>query len=209
MSWGNDLERFLERRGNEQVVALEPELIWWAGSPHPIVLKSPNGTFTLIRGKEVGPPHPELDLIEWLGCSALRFGMPNDEAIDGRPLWSRGLSEQLWAGEVLDSSWIAEFEERNRVHPYHQPELILGARHFIIPLKDNTLEVVADGFRVETTREPYYDVLLRLLPNLLGWGGTVSPGGVTRAHGSQAAACGLHRPSNPLFQARLERSHPP
>jgi hypothetical protein len=64
------------------------------------------------------------------------FGPPNDEALDGHPLRERGLLPYSQC-EVQKSTWIANFEKVNRVHPYHKASLLDGYRHFIFVFHDS------------------------------------------------------------------------
>jgi hypothetical protein len=59
------------------------------------------------------------------------FGGPNDEALRGHPLASRGLHAYA-AFEVENSSWIRLMEIRNRIHPHHNPERFSKLKHIII-----------------------------------------------------------------------------
>jgi hypothetical protein len=75
-------------------------------------------------------------------CEYLAFGMPNDEALNGHPLYGRGL-EFYSVHQVVDSSLIKALERRNAVHPRHDPQLYLkGMKHFIFTFQDSTLECV-------------------------------------------------------------------
>lgn len=70
------------------------------------------------------------------------FGSPNDEALRGHPLASRGLrSYSIF--EVKHSSWIEQLKEMNSVHPRHMPEVFDDYRHFVITFQDSTFECVA------------------------------------------------------------------
>lgn len=75
------------------------------------------------------------------------FGPPNDEALQGHPLFARGLR---WYGvyEVQDSSWIRLLERRNRGHDKHRPESYAALRHFAFTFHDSTFECIAHGYRV-------------------------------------------------------------
>ena len=86
-------------------------------------------------------------------CHAVRFGPPNDEAIHGHRLYHLGLRPYS-AFEVMNSSWIAEMEMANRVHPYHDVGAYRTRRHFIFTFHDTTLEFVAHGFKVAFRRGP-------------------------------------------------------
>lgn len=79
----------------------------------------------------------------------------------GSPLYARGLSTVLWAGEVLESQWIADLQRQNRVHPRHDPAaFVAGLRHFILPLKERTVEVVASGWQVLRSDDPAAELVL-------------------------------------------------
>ncbi|HEY3060258.1 MAG TPA: hypothetical protein VGL99_14960, partial [Chloroflexota bacterium] len=54
-----------------------------------------------------------------------------------------GCARCLWAGEILDSQWIAALETGNRVHPRHDPTHFTTLRHFVLPLKEKVVEVLS------------------------------------------------------------------
>jgi hypothetical protein len=57
-------------------------------------------------------------------------------------LHGRGL--RPYAAHVVEgSSWIAELETRNRVHPYHRPEAFASLRHYLLTFHDETFECLA------------------------------------------------------------------
>lgn len=77
-------------------------------------------------------------------CSIFTFGSPNDEALNGHPLYSRGLKPYS-VHFVEDSSWIDLLERRNSVHPMHDRKRFLeDKRHYIFTFHDSTLECVVD-----------------------------------------------------------------
>lgn len=77
------------------------------------------------------------------------FGPPNDEALDGHPLWGRGLGF-YGAFRVVDSSWIRGLVKMNSVHERHDPKVFERFEHYILTFHDSTLECVAEGFDFET-----------------------------------------------------------
>ena len=80
-------------------------------------------------------------------CSHM-FGYPNEEAFHGHPLACRGYRAfAVW--EVQKSSWIAQMEQMNRVHPAHTRESFDIWRHFIFGFHDSTFEIVARPFEFE------------------------------------------------------------
>jgi hypothetical protein len=54
----------------------------------------------------------------------------------------------LWFGEVLQSEWISTLERQNRVHQQHDPDRFARLTHFILPLKECTVEVVAASWEI-------------------------------------------------------------
>ena len=79
-------------------------------------------------------------------CNYFAFGAPNDEALGGHSLYSRGL-EHYSVHEVLGSSLIQMLEHRNSVHPRHDRESYLrDKKHYVFTFQDSTLEcVVSEG----------------------------------------------------------------
>jgi hypothetical protein len=133
------------------------------GAPLPHVLSSGNQTIVLFH---CGLDHdPEWDgktvttidthdnqerRFAWMrfdGVTACLFGPPNDEALNGHPLWGHGL-EFYQFHTVTNSGWIAELQERNRVHRHHKDELWYQLQHFVITFHDETLEVIARTYEV-------------------------------------------------------------
>lgn len=65
---------------------------------------------------------------------------PNDEARHGHRLAGAGLLQILWVGLVENSTLVAELEAQNAVHPRHRSSDYTNLRHFVLPLKENTVE---------------------------------------------------------------------
>jgi len=98
--------------------------------------------------KLVDPTSTEIESIGWVmfeGAYHVSLGPPNDEALSGHPLYGHGL-EYYAAHEVTNSVSVAEFENRNRVHPYHRPERFTSLRHVIITFHDETLECLCSAW---------------------------------------------------------------
>jgi hypothetical protein len=72
------------------------------------------------------------------------LGAPNNEALSGHPLYSRGLG-YYGIYEIIESSWIRSLERMNRVHPSHKPRHFEELRHFVFTFHDDTFECVARG----------------------------------------------------------------
>ena len=64
---------------------------------------------------------------------------PNDEARHTHPLYNAGLRSLLWAGEVAGSSTLRDINAALHRGPLH---------HYIVPLKEGVVEVLADTCEV-------------------------------------------------------------
>jgi hypothetical protein len=95
-------------------------------------------------------------------ATAHYFGMPNDEAMSGHPLYKLGLKAYSYF-EVIGSSWRDELERMNRVHPQHRKEHYSDVRHFIFTFHDTILEVLARSYSAEITNLPLLENLGRVL----------------------------------------------
>jgi len=77
-----------------------------------------------------------------------KFGYPNSEALQGHPYYNLGL-EAYKLFEVVGSDWVKHIEQRNRVHPFHNPIRYMMNKHFLIAFEDSTFECVALGMEIE------------------------------------------------------------
>jgi hypothetical protein len=82
-------------------------------------------------------------VIELHLCHYLVYGHPNDESLQGHPLFGMGL-DFYTVHRVKDSSLITLLERRNAGHPRHDKERFLSEKvHYVITFQDATLEFVA------------------------------------------------------------------
>lgn len=76
-------------------------------------------------------------------ADTIKFGSPNDESLGGHPLIKSGL-KYYSIHKVVNSSWIAELEKQNSVHPQHDKnKFVKDKHHYIFTFHDSTLELVA------------------------------------------------------------------
>lgn len=151
-------------RGEQYAVELTDVAEWDIGAPLPHVLAA-NGRVILVyylRGQPdsgwdgswvsvVNPAAPDavpLAVVEFAFVHDVKFGGPNDEAIEGHPLHGRGL-EPYAAHEVINSRWLAEAERINSVHPMHQGGWDERLHHYVFCFHDDTFECLAKAFHVE------------------------------------------------------------
>jgi hypothetical protein len=84
-------------------------------------------------------------VIEFARCLLTKFGLPNDEALPGHPLFRHGL-EAYGCFEVLNSRWRKEAEDQNRVQ---FPDTDYSSvRHFIFTFHDSSFECLANDLSV-------------------------------------------------------------
>lgn len=83
--------------------------------------------------------------LEFSRCSIAKFGYPNDEALGGHRLYSKGLGF-YGCFEVLESEWIAELRRRNEVG-FPEFRAFAEQRHFVITFHDSTFECIALHFQ--------------------------------------------------------------
>jgi hypothetical protein len=112
-----------------------------AGAPMPIVIGDDTTLFVRYYASD-----EQVVVVYFPLCKVYQFGSPNDEALGGHPLYGRGL-DFYSVHRVENSSWIAELEQRNSVHPRHEKKRFLkDLNHYVFTFHDSTLEcVVREG----------------------------------------------------------------
>jgi hypothetical protein len=124
------------------------------GCPSPQILAHEGGLLLayLIQSKPPfwgpGAQPDTYALIRFVWPQAHLFGPPNDEAMNGHPLYVKGLHAYS-CYQVFNSPWIRIMEQRNSVHPAHRPESFKDLVHYIFTFHDSTFECVAKSFEVK------------------------------------------------------------
>lgn len=86
----------------------------------------------------------QIAVIRFELCSYFAFGAPNDEAMGGHPLANLGL-KYYSVHEVYNSSLILMLEQRNSIHPSHDPTIFFkDKKHYVFTFKDSLLECVVN-----------------------------------------------------------------
>jgi len=177
-----DAERkFYLAKGEEAGVPLDWPVPWDAGAPIPHVLAA-NGLVYLAYlteiadpdwdGKNVkivspsNPSEERIALVKFESCRSHRLGDPNDEAMNGHPLWGRGL-EPYRAHIVENSTWVRQLMQCNSKHPYFSENHWRNCKHYLLMFHDETFECVADGFKIELHYEPFSKVLQTAVDRLV------------------------------------------
>jgi hypothetical protein len=146
------------------------------GAPIPVVLSSEHITVVafylenapanwggsairIVSEDTAGEP---LALVRFAPCYATMFGPPNDEAIQGHPLYERGVTP-YGAFVIENSSWIRRLERMNSAHVRHKPERFLARNHYVLSFHDTTFECVADGYTVEAHDSSVREILPKMI----------------------------------------------
>jgi hypothetical protein len=92
--------------------------------------------------------HAEPDVVfvvEFDGCIGAKTGLPSDTTLSGHRLWGKGLRYYV-AHEVEESEWLAEVGrlEKHR----SSPGWVAAHHHYVFTFHDETVECLAQGFRV-------------------------------------------------------------
>jgi len=124
------------------------------GAPLPIVLANDHGVVLSYWLPEVPPPYKSRGVESCAIVSFVRpavhlLGQPNDEAIEGHPLWGRGL-HIYGVFRVLNSSLIRSLEKMNSVHPRHNPDQYTSLSHYVFTFHDTCFECVAQSLSAES-----------------------------------------------------------
>jgi hypothetical protein len=128
----------------ERAVRTEiPGLRWSAGAPEPVLIAGETRTLFAFYRWEDGSSEDAVQTAEFVGCTSVTFGFPNDEALQGHPLWGRGL-EFYALHEVEESSWLDGVRSIEKAHPDSLAVLpFADTRHFVLTFHDTTLEALA------------------------------------------------------------------
>jgi hypothetical protein len=144
-------------RGESYAEAVDLGVVWDTGAPLPHVVSGSSRTVLLCRAAEpdadwdgtnvrsASPSDSDQAMFVEMtfdGCATTRFGSPNDEALNGHPLWGRGL-EFCRGHVVLNSSWLEEHITINSVHEHHPQATWRCLTHFFICFHDETFEALA------------------------------------------------------------------
>jgi hypothetical protein len=104
-----------------------------------------DGTHVKIVGSDT--ENENVAIVQFEMAYAHFFGPPNDEAIEGHPLYKLGLRPYS-ISRVEESTWIKEFVKRNSVHEFHRPDMLSTHSHFIFAFHDSTFECIAKGIKI-------------------------------------------------------------
>jgi hypothetical protein len=144
----------------ERIVPVLPGVRWDPNAPMATMITNDTGVTVLAVNPHEDDPSRDCVVFVWTGTTEAVMGGQNDEGRFSHRLYDRGLAGLNWAGLVEDSEWIAELRRTGQT----VAAKLLGPerarrdaeratpQHYILPLKENTIEVIAD--QVEVRRHP-------------------------------------------------------
>jgi hypothetical protein len=187
-AWRDALEQQLQaerdlaaERGEQYAKVIDIGARWDIGAPLPHLVSNRSRVFvvclasvpdpdwdgTYVRVVSPAEAHPSpFVVIEMWGCTEIRFGGPNDEAIHGHPLHGRG-PQGYRAHEVVNSAWIEEAIKVNSVHPHHSDAPFRQLHHYALLFHDEMLEALADGIESRLVTGTMTSILHDLASSLI------------------------------------------
>lgn len=112
------------------------------GAPCPAVHSEGHDLLCAYFINSTVAPVGSVAVLKFEGVLHYRFGYPNDEALQGHPLYQFGLKHYGFFA-VENSPLIGEIEKQNECHSQHRPGIYAKFRHWIVTFHDDTLEVIA------------------------------------------------------------------
>lgn len=122
---------------------------WEPSTPGAVLVASDLGETRLTLRAHVDDPDQSAVTLVFVGSLAARMEPKNDEALSGNSLYRAGLRDVSWIGEVIQSRLIANLEKKNRFDPLHDSRRFRQLRHWVVPLKEVLVEVVAEGIELQ------------------------------------------------------------
>ena len=120
---------------------------WSAGTPLPRVLS--NGSYTYLIYLTDANDHAVI--ASFKDSHSHRFGIVNDEAAMGHPLYAKGL--EIYQAHIIEhSEWLAELITMHQEHPQFSEKFWVGYKHYLLFFHDQIFEIIAKGFHIECSK---------------------------------------------------------
>ena len=92
----------------EQVDVLQVDVVWEPNVPQAVLLLDDLGKTVLALQPRGDDDHDRCVVFQWTGVRSATLAGPNDEAVSGYRLWSKGLRDVLWVGRVRNSELVRD-----------------------------------------------------------------------------------------------------
>ena len=100
---------------------------WSCGSPLPQVFSNGQSTYLTYLTDD----NDFAIIVTFNGSNSHRFGIVNDEAINGHPLYRKGL-EVYRAHIIQNSAWLQELKGIHKVHPCYLDRNWTVYQHYLL-----------------------------------------------------------------------------
>jgi hypothetical protein len=154
----------------EVAKTIDWELPWSGGAPCPQVFS--NGHVTMLTYLIDEPttidtvsPYESFGVVEFVRCHSHRFGIVNDEASDGHPLYGKGLQTYA-AHEIENLKWISELKQIHKVHPQFDERRWTKYKHYLLFFQDEIFECIAEGYKIEKLTDSLDEINLDIIKRL-------------------------------------------
>jgi len=136
---------------------------WSTGAPCPQVFSNGHETYLSYYTDEA---ENTLVLVTFFKSLSHRFGIVNDEALNGHPLYEKGL-ETYRAHIIENSRWIEEHKQIHKVHPNFTEKHWLDYKHILLSFHDEIFEIIFSGdHKKESFNSTMKDIALEVAKRL-------------------------------------------
>jgi hypothetical protein len=153
---------------------------WETGSPLPQVFSNGHKTFLTYLVNTIDPNWDgsyttmidnksadifPLCLVTFIRPHSHRYGIMNDEAANGHPLYSKGL--QIYSAHIVENStWIEELKTIHKAHPYYSDTRWTNRKHFLLFFHDEIFEIIAEDYKIEVFNSTFHDLAIEIASRL-------------------------------------------
>jgi hypothetical protein len=147
----------------ESVVPLDIGVVWDPNAPEAVLAANDMGVTALALYAHSDDEDQNPVVLVWRGSHYSSMGDPNDEALSGHRLYSKGLDSVAWVGQVHDSELVVTLEKQNSAHTAHDPARFAELSHYIVLTKEQVVEVVARGLSISRVAGRPRDAVIEAL----------------------------------------------
>ena len=145
------------------------------GAPAPLIISTDNNLYlSFYAGVQKTHLHERnmvadkgIFVLEFNQFVSYKFGMPNNETIQGHPYYQLGLKPYSFY-QLKGSDWLEELAQIDSVHPYSKAEKWKELKHYILTFHDNMFECIAMSFEIEQKNISTCDQAYSILTELFG-----------------------------------------
>ena len=154
-------------QGRQYAETIDIGVEWETGAPLPLLVSNGHRAAVMFYARAADPGAANTrGIVEFQRVSSVRMGAPNDEAIEGHPLYGNGLRAYS-AHEIHNSEWLEEHIRVNSVHANHSEEVWRRQHHYLLAFHDEMVECLAEEIRGWTTQAPFETAFSELLREIL------------------------------------------